>query len=253
MGCGREPTQPADATMTERLVGRQFVSQRVNGFTMVPGTQLRLRFDLDQVSAASGCNTLTGRYRFDPTTGTSAVLVIDTDGLSTTDIGCDPDRHEQDEWLAGFLISEPLVTLTADGLTMGDGTTMIDFIDRDISDPDRPLTGTSWKIDTIIDQDASSSVPDQGSVTFVFGDDGRVVVTSTNCTSAVVTYQRSGDTLTFDDFTVDAIGCASPWTEAIDLLRAKTAELTIDHDRLILTTITGTGLGLVDDGAAAGA
>lgn len=246
-GCGHERDQPAEATVTERLVGREFISQQVNGYTLVHGTELRLRFDLDQLSASGGCNSLAGPYRVDATSDTSGVLVIDEDGLSTTDIGCDPDRHAQDEWLADLLTSEPLVTLTADGLTLGDGTTTIDFIDRQIADPDRPLTGTNWKVDTIIDHDASSSVPDHGSVTFLFGDDGHLVVTSPNCTSAVVPYERSGDTLSFGDFAVDAIGCPTPWTEAIDLLRAATAVLTIDHGRLTLTTTSGTGLALVDE------
>ncbi|MEP7114070.1 MAG: META domain-containing protein, partial [Ilumatobacteraceae bacterium] len=182
-------------------MGREFVSTNVNGFSLIDGTEVHIRFDDEQLSASSGCNMLGGRYSIDADNATSGVVVLDANGLSTTDMGCDPDRQSQDEWLLDLLASRPIMTLTADGFVLADGTTTIDFVDREIVDPDRPLVGTDWTADTILDRDASSSVPGLSSVTFVFVDDGRVVVTSEGCTSVEVAYQRSGDAIMFEEFT----------------------------------------------------
>ncbi|MGH2785475.1 MAG: META domain-containing protein, partial [Actinomycetota bacterium] len=120
----------------------------------------------------------------------------------------------------------------------------IHFIDREVADPDRPLVGPTWTVDSIITGDAVSSVPGSDKVTFVFGGDGRAVVTSVNCTSVSVPYERSGDGITFGDYAADDIGCPSPWAESRALLDAKSVTFAIDHARLTLTASDGKGLSL---------
>jgi len=246
-GCGNGPAAPATCnSLIESLVARDFVSNDVDGFNLVDGTEVHIRFAEDEISASSDCNMLGGRFSVDAEDATSGVIVLDANGLSTTDIGCDLARHAQDEWLLDVLASRPVVTLTDDGFVLADGTSTIDFVDREIVEPDRPLVGTDWTVDTIVDQDASSSVPGSSPVMFVFNDDGRVVVTSEGCTVVEVPSQRSGNTITFDEFTVDSIGCPTPWSESIALLRADTVTIAIDTGRLTLRTASGTGLSLFD-------
>ena len=50
---------------------------------------------------------------------------------ATTEMGCDPARHDQDDWLFAFLGSSPTVALGGDRLTLRSGTTAITLLDRE--------------------------------------------------------------------------------------------------------------------------
>lgn len=120
-----------------------FVSQALTGRTLVPGTEIRLAFDIGY-TATAGCNTLTGAYRFD-----DDVLVVAS--MESTTLACDAARQEQDAWLAGFLLSRPTTVLDDPRLTLVKDVTSLAMLDREIASPDRPLVGTQWigsKIDT---------------------------------------------------------------------------------------------------------
>jgi heat shock protein HslJ len=111
---------------------------------LVPGTQIRLTFDDGAVGASLGCNHLGGTYRLD-----GDVLVVDE--LSTTDMGCDPPRHDQDQWFADLLASRPTVALAGDTLTLSSGDTVVVLRDREVADPDRELVGTTWEVDGFLE------------------------------------------------------------------------------------------------------
>ncbi|MGZ4765500.1 MAG: META domain-containing protein, partial [Ilumatobacteraceae bacterium] len=151
--CGEESA----ATRTA-LVGRTFLSGSVTEDSspkkLVEGTYIRLGFSDDaRITASAGCNTMGGPYKID---GERLVVAE----LSTTEIGCDPARHAQDEWLAEFLARDPAYTLDDDDhLLLRSNGTEIELLDRRVADPDRPLEGTVWQLDGIIDGDAASSVP----------------------------------------------------------------------------------------------
>ena len=241
--CGDPTRTPSEQPGS--IAGREFVSTQVEGRTLVPGTEIFLRFAERGMSASAGCNNLGGEYTLQGFNGTTGTVVIESGGLSATEIGCDPQRHAQDTWLADLLVARPTFTLPDDEtMTLTDGTSTIHFVDRDAADPDRPLVGPTWRVDSIITGDAVSSVPGSGKITFMFGGDGRAVVTSENCTSVSVPYERSGDGITFGEYTADDIGCPAPWNESRALLDAKTVTFAIDHARLTLTANDGKGLSL---------
>lgn len=106
---------------------------------LVPGTQIRLTFDGTSVGATLGCNHLGGTYRLD-----GDVLIVDE--LSTTDMGCDPSRHDQDQWFADLLSSRPTLAVGGDTLTLTGGGTVVVLRDREVADPDRELVGTTWEV-----------------------------------------------------------------------------------------------------------
>ena len=131
---------------------------------LVDGTRIRLSFGDDgQITASAGCNTLGGAVEI-------TAERIDVGDLSTTEMGCEPALHEQDAWLADFLASEPGYTLDGDRLVLRDDGTSIDLLDRRVADPDRPLEGTIWRLDGLIDGDAVSSVPGGVRATLRFTD-----------------------------------------------------------------------------------
>src|SRR4051812_16424552 len=54
------PTTTAVASIADALRGKTFLSTAVDGFTLVPDTQVSLTFDGDNITALGGCNTLGG-------------------------------------------------------------------------------------------------------------------------------------------------------------------------------------------------
>ena len=212
-----------------RLDGRTFLSQSIDGHALVPGTEIRLSFDRDQIGAHAGCNSLGARY--DTRDGR---LLIGGEGMTTTDMGCDPPRHAQDEWLSDFLRSTPRIGLDGDTLTLTTADATVRLLDRVVAEPDRPLVGTRWRVDTTIRGDAASSVPDQSPVILEFHDDGTFTATSTGCTSAHVEVDVKRDTVRFGEFLIDAIGCRPPWEATVELLRAGEVRYSITAARLTL-------------------
>lgn len=121
-GCGdgrpdQEPAGPA---------GRTYVSEAVTDMgrprPLVPGTAVRLTFHDDgRLTAAAGCNTLAG-------TGRVEGGVLESGELSTTEIGCDQARHDQDRWLAAFLASRPALATEGDRMTLTAGDTVVALV-----------------------------------------------------------------------------------------------------------------------------
>lgn len=94
------------------LDGRTFVSTGAAGYEIVPDTTISLSFADERLSANGGCNTQNG-----------GVEVVDsqlrlTSELASTMMGCEQPLMAQDQWLAGLLGDDPLLTLEGDALTL---------------------------------------------------------------------------------------------------------------------------------------
>ncbi|MDQ4133522.1 MAG: META domain-containing protein [Actinomycetota bacterium] len=126
-GCGEESdtARSGAGPGSGSLQGRTFVSRSVmergQCRALVAGTEIRLTFHDDgRLIASAGCNTMSG-----PVATESERLVISD--LATTEMGCDPARHAQDEWLAGVLTSRPTYSLESDRLTITTGDTVVEL------------------------------------------------------------------------------------------------------------------------------
>lgn len=95
------------------LAGRTFISTEVRGHSLVEGTNVRLTFDDERVSAQAGCNTLAGGASW-----TSGVLTAGP--LAMTMMACDEALSNQDQWLSDFLSSKPAIQQADDTLVLGD-------------------------------------------------------------------------------------------------------------------------------------
>ena len=188
---------PAPSSPPAVLEGRTFLSTAVteNGKDrpLVANTRIRLAFAAGRISAQAGCNMMGGGYAV-----TGGRLVVTQ--LATTEMGCDGPRHEQDAWLATLLGSNPRVTLDGSNLILeaGPPTTSIVLLDREVAEPDLPLVGPTWTVDTLIDGDVASSVPGGRPATLVFAGDGRVQVdTGCNAGAGSYTADASAGTIRF--------------------------------------------------------
>jgi heat shock protein HslJ len=138
-------TTPSTAVVAPEPWGRSFLA--------TDGPPVRIEFTAEhELRAQIECNTYSA-----PATIVAGVLRVEN--LGGTEMGCDPERHEQDEELAAFLMSGPTLTLEDEKLTLTGETDTLVLTDRVVADPDRPLEGTRWVVDSLIDGDSVSSVP----------------------------------------------------------------------------------------------
>jgi heat shock protein HslJ len=217
------------------LDGRTFLSTKVTqkgaDFPLVPGTSIRLTFGKDgQLGVSAGCNHMGGTYRIDGGT-------LRFEGGAMTEMGCDEPRHKQDDWVFGFLGSKPAVAVAGNDLILTAGDTVIRLVDREIADPDLPLVGPTWTVNSIVAGDAVSSIPDGVVATLKFGQDGRVEV-QTSCNSGGGTYAVEGGRIQFRDIVTTKRGCdgasAQMETAVLGTLRAETLTYAIDAGSLTL-------------------
>lgn len=216
------------------LAGRTFLSVDVTQDgaprPLVPGTRISLTFD-GSIGARAGCNSFSGSYRLD-----GDVLVVDQ--LGGTEMGCDPERHEQDEWLVAFLTDRPTVALDGDELVLATDSTQVTLLDREVADPDRPLVGPTWTLDTIIEGDAASSVPAGVTATLTFLGDGTAGV-ATGCNTGGGPADIGDTTITFGAIVTTLRACG-PDESAVEsavlaVLNAGEVAYEIDANRLTLT------------------
>ena len=203
-GCGDEAGSGTGGDRSG-LRDRTFLSESVTeggaDRPLVTGTVIRLSFEGDnRIGATAGCNSMGGRVRVE-----DRRLVIGP--LDTTEMGCDPERHAQDEWLAGVLQRDPRWRLDGDRLRLTAGGTVITLVDRRTVDPDRPLEGTTWVLDGISDGETASSVP-EGVRATIFFSGGRVNVEA--CNQGAAEIDIDGDEIEIETLQMTKRACPPP-------------------------------------------
>jgi heat shock protein HslJ len=208
---------------------------------LVDGTRIRIGFADGRISASAGCNSMGGSYRVD-----GGLLVLDG-GLAMTEMGCDPPRHAQDDWLAAFLASRPALRLADNELALEAGGTVVRLLDREVADPDLPLVGTLWTVDSIITGDAVSSVPDGVVATLRFTGDGQVAI-QTGCNQGGGRAAADATTIRFNEIVVTEMACGGPegaMEAAVFAVVQTAAPVSYEIEAGRLTLIVGAnGLGL---------
>ena len=244
-GCGGddESDPEPDPPASESLEGREFIGTEVSGHELVAGSEVWLNFADGQLSANAGCNTMFGGYSLDGST-----IVVDQ--MGGTEMGCEPALMDQDAWLAEFLESSPSFTLEGETLIVTAGGTSITLTDREVFNPDRPLEGTRWTVDTLYtgtgDTGAASSVPTEAEAFLEF--DGTNVTGSGGCNTLNGPATVGEGTITFGPIATTRMACA----EDVMALEGQVLEVlsgevvyTIDGDVLTLTNEAAeAGLGL---------
>ena len=195
-GCTSAAAAPLD--------GRTFLSSGVTdkgaARPLVPATSIRLTFNKDgQLGVNAGCNHMGGTYRIEGG-------ILRFEGGAMTEMGCDEPRHKQDDWVSAFLGSRPTVALAGNDLTLTAGDLVIRFLDREIADPDLPLVGPTWTVNTILSGDAASSIPDGVLATLTFAAGGRVEV-QPGCNQGGGSYAIEGNRIRFADIVLTKMAC----------------------------------------------
>jgi heat shock protein HslJ len=252
--CGDPVEQPADPTnrpptSADPLTGRTFVGTAIDvdgePVDAPEGVTMEIAFEATEdqgqrIAAVAGCNHLGAQYRL-----SGDRLVVGE--ISTTEMGCDPDRHAFDELLAA-LLSSPEFSLQDDQLTL----TVTDaarelravLTDTDVADPAPPLEGTVWTLQSIIDAETASSVPAEAQPVTMTLQDGFLSI-DTNCNGVGADYARSGDTLELTPGFSTKMFCGDEINQLeMELAAILDGEVSIEQDRQRLTIRSGDGRGL---------
>jgi heat shock protein HslJ len=237
-GCGHESGAGGGS-----LKGRSYLSTAVTADgkpkELVADTRIRMQFTDDgRLIADAGCNSMGGKVS---TTGGR----LSVQDLAITDLGCDPPRHAQDDWLAELLQDEPAWKLQADRLSVTKGGTELVLQDRATAEPDKPLDGTKWLLETVIAGEMASQTV--GSERAHLTISGERVTGSTGCNDLQGIVARTGDKLTFGELSVTLKACTGD-VAAVEqaVLAALKGEVTysIEANRLKLRTPDGNGIDL---------
>ncbi len=215
-----------------QLSGRTFLLDSAQGFTPVAQTTVRLSFEEAQIRFSAGCNSFSGSYSL-----CGDALCVQA--LGSTEIGCAAQLQAQDQWLADFLTARPGLSLDSVQLTLSGADATLAFLEREVADPDRALTGRVWNIDTLIDGDSASNIPLPVSPTVSFDDVGSVQI-FTSCNRGAGSYTRQADQLRFSGIVYSQQPCSSSSSAAAEahiqrVLSDGTLTAQIEASRLTLT------------------
>ena len=226
---------PPAAQARQGLEGRTFLSTAIDGRALVAGSRVRLAFAAGRIGASAGCNSMGGTYAID-----GDLLVAGQ--LATTEMACDPALMEQDQWLAG-LLGGATIALQGDVLTLAADGVRLTLLDREVADPDRPLTGTRWIVDGLVEGEAVASVPAGVVAALTFSPD-RVAVEA-GCNQGAGAVAITDETLAFGPIGLTKMACpadAMAVEQAVtDVLRGQVA-WAIEADAL---TLRAGGVGLL--------
>lgn len=187
-----------NASPAATLEGRTFLSTRVEGRVLVPGTQIRLSFERGNVGGTAGCNSFGGRYRVDG----GRLLVAE---MHQTEMACDAPLMVQEEWVMRLLANGAAITLDGDTLVLAGDGVVLTLTDRVVADPDRPLEGTRWVVDSLVLGDAVSSVPAGVTAALRFVD-GRLELEA-GCNQGGGEYRVEDGVITFGPIALTKMAC----------------------------------------------
>jgi heat shock protein HslJ len=185
------------------LEGRTFVSTRVEGRVLVPGTSIRLSFERGGVGINAGCNSMGGRYEIEG----GRIIVRE---MMSTEMACDPPLMEQDRWVAEMLTRGAAISLSGDTLTLEGSGTRLTMLDRRVAEPDQPLEGTRWVLEGIIEGDSVSSVP--AGVTAAIRISDSSVAVEAGCNQGGGSVQVEPGALTFGSLSLTRMACEADRT-----------------------------------------
>lgn len=240
-GCSATAAPPQ---LTDRAFLSVAVTDRGAARALVAGTRIRLDFRATDLGASAGCNSIGGTWSVQ-----GGKLVFEGGGM--TEMGCDPERHAQDDWLADFLSSGPAIQLVGDELVLTSGATVLRLADRRVVDPDRALVGPTWVVVSLIgpggDGGAVSSLP-EGVVASLRFHDGGVVDVASGCNQGSGRWALDGTGLRFSDLVTTEMACVGDRgaveAAVFTVLGAGFVEADIEADQLTLQAPAAQGLQL---------
>ncbi len=171
----------------DELVGNEFLLVSATGYAPATQAPTRLGFREKAVMFTAGCNACMGSYDL-----SEGKLLVKNQ--QCTQRGCEPELEAKDEWLAAFLASSPKLAQRGGKLLIEGAEAKLEFLNRDVADPDRELTGSTWTMRTFLDSLGQWGFSLEVDPTVEFRVDGSFRV-STGCGTGGGRYRVNGQTL----------------------------------------------------------
>ena len=189
---------PAGGEMTyEDLDGNAFIVTGAEGYEIVPDSTIEIAFNQGRIAIEAGCNTMGSQYRIENN-------VLSVGQLVSTEMACEPPLMAQDLWISNFIFNST-VTLEGDTMTLSKDGVTLTLTDSELANPDRPLEGTTWNVEGLIDVDAISTVPAGVEASLVFAD-GQVEVAA-GCNTGSGPADITDTTITFGAIATTRMAC----------------------------------------------
>ena len=186
------------------------------------------------IFADAGCNSMSTKV------STSDGKLTLKGPLAMTAMGCPGPQQGQDSWLANIISAKPTWKLDDSKLDVTSGGTTISLVDRKVAEPDLPLDGTKWSLETVITGDAAAHLI--GSENAWITVNGERVTGSTGCNGFQGMVARGTGTLTFGEPATTRLPCTDADAEVeaaiLNVLKGQVT-YTIDGNRLKIRTSTG--------------
>jgi heat shock protein HslJ len=235
-GCGNRSAGQGGSDVRGKVFTSTAVTEQGKPRALVDGTKVELRFTDDgRLLATAGCNQMQGPVVLDD----GKLKVTD---LSMTSMGCpSPDLHTQDEWLSKFLSATPAWRMDGQNLVITGSDSEI------VLSQEAPakLEGGTWKLESLIQADAVSSVP--AGVTAMLTFENGKVVGNAGCNGGQAFYRVDGQTITFEQLVLTAMACGGD-KDAVEnsVAAVLKGQVTykIDRNTLTLTNTKGEGIQL---------
>jgi heat shock protein HslJ len=172
------------ANPPEGLFDITYVLQSSTGFTLVEGTTMVLSFsddseavldsdvpeDVISVYFNADCNNFWGDFRI------TSTALESTDSYMMTEMGCERPLHEQEDWLAEFLMDGPRLSWSGDHLTLTGDTATLSLLNKKVADLERPLVGRQWTSSHYIDRGSLSWMSLEAYPTLSFSEEGALSI-----------------------------------------------------------------------------
>lgn len=232
----------AAASPADALWGRTFVSTEVTGPAIPGGGPLEVAFpERNGIAMSAGCNR--GVTSVELAGGT-----VKTGAIATTMMACPGDVGGADKWMTDLFAAQPTWALDNDVLTLTTPDATVTLTDKKTADPDRPVVGTAWVVDTLVTPQAvSTSAALEASAPTLTIDDKGQATGSTGCNRFTGPATIEGDTITFGELATTRMACPTDVAEVErSVLHVLDGQVTYEVDGAILRLMKadGTGLGL---------
>ncbi|MGO4202456.1 META domain-containing protein [Rhodococcus sp. TAF43] len=232
----------AAAAPEDALWGHTYLSVAVTGTAIPGGGPLEVAFpEKGNIAMSAGCNR--GVSSVDLSGG-----VVKTGPIATTMMACPGDLAGADKWMTDLFATQPSWTLTGDILTLSSPGTTVTLADKKTANPDRPLVGTTWVVDSLIGPNAisTSAALETSAPTLTIGDNGQATG-STGCNRFNGPAQVGESTVMFGPLATTRMACPTDVAEVEQAVRHVLdgeVTYTIDGDTMKLMRADSTGLGL---------
>ncbi|MFJ7157574.1 META domain-containing protein [Streptomyces sp. NPDC101118] len=202
------------------------------------GTGAHLLIEDGKVQGNNGCADFTAPAEADG----NSLTVKDAE---VTDIGCDPTAMKFGEAFQKLITGKLTTSVSGDRLTLttagGDKITLT-------SKPETltPLNGTRWTVDSLVQGEAVTSVPQDanGKAWFVIGKDG-AVQGNLGCNNFTSKATAAGGEVTFGPLASTRMACTGPAGEvekAVSAVLKGKVAYSVESGALTLTAPNGKGL-----------